>query len=99
MAATDEQSSATAVDPLKYQAPRAITGKAGGGEMLTLKIPFKGDVDAAQQAGLHGILVRTGKFRISDLELGIVPYTILKSVAALPDWWRENGRGRTGSPD
>ena len=84
--------------PAFFEAALHMLGVQGA-ETVMIGDDIKGDVDAAQQAGLHGILVRTGKFRISDLELGIVPYTILKSVAALPDWWRENGCGRTGSPD
>ncbi len=34
-------SSATAVDPLKYQTPPVIADKAAGGEVLTLKIRYK----------------------------------------------------------
>ncbi len=49
---------------------------------------IKGDVDAAQRAGLHGILVRTGKFRPTDLALGISPHATLDSVAGLPAWWK-----------
>lgn len=52
---------------------------------------IRGDIDGAQQAGINGILVRTGKFRPDDLEQGIVPYEILDSVAALPAWWRQQG--------
>ncbi|MBK9131148.1 MAG: TIGR01458 family HAD-type hydrolase [Gammaproteobacteria bacterium] len=48
------------------------------------------DIAAAQHAGIHGLLVRTGKFRPQDLELGIVPDGVLPSIAALPAWWREN---------
>ena len=48
------------------------------------------DVDAAQRARLHGILVRTGKFRDADLEQGIAPTAVLDDVSALPDWWAAN---------
>jgi len=41
------------------------------------------DVGAAQAAGLKGVLVRTGKFRPSDLETPIRPDLILDSVAVL----------------
>ena len=42
------------------------------------------DVQGAQRAGLMGWLVKTGKYRESDLlESGIVPDRILESVAAL----------------
>lgn len=54
------------------------------------------DIAAAQHAGLHGLLVRTGKFRPQDLELGVVPDGVLPSIAALPAWWRENIQVRTG---
>ena len=47
-----------------------------------------GDVGGAQRAGLHGVLVRTGKFRPGDLERDDVrPDAVLDSLAALPDWW------------
>ncbi len=46
-----------------------------------------GDVEAAQKLGLRGILVRTGKFRPSDLERPGAPDAVLESVAELPDWW------------
>lgn len=45
------------------------------------------DVGAAQGAGLQGILVRTGKFRPSDLRQDIKPDAVLDSVADLPQWW------------
>lgn len=45
------------------------------------------DVEAAQNLGLTGILVRTGKFRPSDLERPGVPDACLESIAALPEWW------------
>ncbi len=41
------------------------------------------DVGGAQQAGLKGILVRTGKFRATDLHLGITPDGIIDSIADL----------------
>jgi HAD superfamily hydrolase (TIGR01458 family) len=44
------------------------------------------DVGGAQQAGLKGILVRTGKYRQSYAEQSAVtPDLILDSVAKLPD--------------
>jgi HAD superfamily hydrolase (TIGR01458 family) len=49
-----------------------------------------GDVKGAQTAGIRGILVRTGKFRPSDLEGSIVPHTVLDSIADLPAWWQKN---------
>ena len=45
------------------------------------------DVCGAQNIGIRGILVRTGKFRESDLDLKIQPYAVLDSIADLPGWW------------
>lgn len=45
------------------------------------------DVQGAQQAGMTGILVKTGKFRPDDLKGGIRPDAVLESVAGLPEWW------------
>ena len=41
------------------------------------------DVDAAMRAGLFGVLVKTGKFRQSDLEGGITPDLVLPSAPAV----------------
>jgi len=41
------------------------------------------DVGAAIEAGLAGVLVRTGKFRPADLDSGIEPDAVLSSVADL----------------
>jgi ribonucleotide monophosphatase NagD (HAD superfamily) len=45
---------------------------------------IKADVGGAKAAGLNGILVKTGKYRSSDLELGIKPDQVLDSLADLP---------------
>jgi ribonucleotide monophosphatase NagD (HAD superfamily) len=45
------------------------------------------DIAGAQHAGLRGGLVRTGKFRPSDLDGPVRPYLVLDSIAALPAWW------------
>jgi phospholysine phosphohistidine inorganic pyrophosphate phosphatase len=47
------------------------------------------DVRAAQSAGLRGVLVRTGKFRETDLTQGVHPDAVLHSFADLPQWWDE----------
>ncbi len=52
-----------------------------------------GDVGGAQDAGLAGVLVRTGKFRAADLEGGIEPAAVLDSIADLPSWWQEAAGG------
>jgi phospholysine phosphohistidine inorganic pyrophosphate phosphatase len=45
------------------------------------------DISGAQQAGLKAALVRTGKFRESDLEGFIKPDAVLDSIRDLPAWW------------
>ena len=50
---------------------------------------IRSDIDGAQQCGIRGVLVRTGKFREADLETGIKPYATLNSVADLPKWWEK----------
>lgn len=49
---------------------------------------LRGDVEGGQNAGLRGVLVRTGKFRPSDLEQDVTPDGVLDSIAALPEWWQ-----------
>ncbi len=44
------------------------------------------DVGGAQRAGLMGALVKTGKFRPSDLERGVTPDVVFDSIASLPAW-------------
>jgi len=53
---------------------------------------IRGDVDGAQQAGLRGVLVRTGKFRPADLGGEIRPDAVLDSIAELPAWWSDQCR-------
>jgi len=65
--------------------------KAEAGQTLMLGDDIRGDIDGAQQAGINGVLVKTGKFRPADLEQGIEPFTILDSIAALPAWWCHHG--------
>jgi len=45
------------------------------------------DIGGAQHAGLKGVLVRTGKFRPSDLDGQVRPWLVLDSIAELPAWW------------
>lgn len=45
------------------------------------------DVQAAQRAGLTGLLVRTGKFTPADLSTPPEPDGVLDSIADLPGWW------------
>ena len=46
------------------------------------------DIEGAQAAGMKGGLVRTGKFRPSDLDGKVRPDAVLDSVGDLPRWWR-----------
>jgi HAD superfamily hydrolase (TIGR01458 family) len=57
------------------------------GEILMLGDDIETDIAGAQHAGLKGGLVRTGKFRPSDLDGSVRPYLVLDSIAALPAWW------------
>ena len=47
----------------------------------------RADVDGAQNAGLRGVLVRTGKAAGIDLPDDVRPDAVLDSVADLPRWW------------
>jgi ribonucleotide monophosphatase NagD (HAD superfamily) len=49
------------------------------------------DVMGAQEAGLKGVLVKTGKFRASDLAGRLQPDVVLDSVADLRVWWERYG--------
>jgi len=49
---------------------------------------IRGDVEGAQNAGMQGILVKTGKFRPADLQQSIQPDGVLDSIKDLPDWWQ-----------
>ena len=54
------------------------------------------DIGGARTAGIRGLLVRTGKFRIDDLRQVPTPIGVLDSVADLPDWWRREGSSASG---
>jgi ribonucleotide monophosphatase NagD (HAD superfamily) len=57
------------------------------GEVLMIGDDIAADAGGAQQAGLKGMLVKTGKFRPQDLEGAIRPDAVLDSIADLPEWW------------
>jgi len=57
------------------------------GEVLMVGDDVRVDVGGAQAAGLRGALVRTGKFRESDLDGPVTPDLVLDSIADLPDRW------------
>lgn len=51
-----------------------------------------GDIQGAQTTGINGILVRTGKFRLSDLDDKIRADAIIDSIADLPDFLQINSK-------
>jgi len=63
-------------------------------EVLMIGDGIETDIDGAQKAGLKGALVRTGKFRESDLGGALIPDSVLDSVADLPRRWKDY-RGRS----
>lgn len=71
-----------------FNAALALLG-VNAGQAFMIGDDIKGDIDAAQQAGIRGLLVRSGKFRSADLDLGIHPHAILDSIADLPRWWEK----------
>jgi HAD superfamily hydrolase (TIGR01458 family) len=70
--------------PLFYAAAVASLGLPAGRSVAMVGDDLWSDVEGAQQAGLQGWLVRTGKFRVDALAgAGFVPDRILDSVADL----------------
>lgn len=53
---------------------------------------IQGDVLGAQECGMQGLLVKTGKFRPADMDTGVMPDALLDSIADLPDWWEQQER-------
>lgn len=52
---------------------------------------MRDDVGGAQAAGLHGILVQTGKYRPGDeAAAGVQPTATLSNFAAAVDWILEH---------
>lgn len=82
-----------------YQAALDTLG-AKASQTFMIGDDIRGDIDGAQKAGLKGLLVRTGKYRSSDLALDIMPHAVLDSIAELSSWWErhEEGQDSTVSP-
>ncbi len=59
------------------------------GETLMIGDDIQGDIGGAQAAGIKGALVRTGKFRDSDLDGDVRPDFVLDSFADLTQRWEE----------
>ncbi len=85
---------ATGVEPVVLGKPAlsfftAVLDRLGmaAGETVMIGDDIRGDIEAAQAAGLHAVVVRTGKFRDADLRLGVQPDAVLDSVAELPAWF------------
>lgn len=56
------------------------------------------DIEGAQKAGLQAVLLRTGKFRPSDLDGTVMPNAVLNSIRDVPEWWiGRNGRVAAGA--
>jgi HAD superfamily hydrolase (TIGR01458 family) len=60
------------------------------GETIMIGDDIRGDIEGSQNAGIRGLLVKTGKFRQTDLEIGIKPYDVIDSVVDLPAWWNSH---------
>jgi len=59
------------------------------GQALMIGDDIRADIDGARRCGLKTALVKTGKFKETDLEGDIRPDTVLESVAGLPDCWQQ----------
>eukprot|EP00877_Chromochloris_zofingiensis_P005975 jgi/Chrzof1/1630/Cz10g15020.t1 len=83
---------ATGVTSIVLGKPAAITFQAAAAalglppdDVIMVGDDVISDVQGAKQAGLTGVLVRTGKYRPSDEEAGVADF-VLQSIADLPDW-------------
>jgi phospholysine phosphohistidine inorganic pyrophosphate phosphatase len=56
-------------------------------EIVMVGDDIETDIAGAQLAGMQAALVRTGKFRESDLAGPVKPDAVWASVAELPAWW------------
>ncbi len=70
----------------------------GPHEAVLIGDDIVGDVQGAQRVGVLGLLVRTGKFRASDLEGEIRPDAVLDSIADLPAWWKSQAGSAGAAP-
>lgn len=74
-----------------YQSALAMIG-CSANESVMIGDDIRGDIAAAQAAGLKALLVQTGKFQPSDTTGDITPDGQLASIAELPDWWSRTMR-------
>lgn len=87
--ATDKKAIVTG-KPAKAFFQAALSLLDDENEAVMIGDDIVGDVQAAQDAGLKAIQVRTGKFTEHDLTLNIKPDAVLDSIANLPQWWQQN---------
>jgi phospholysine phosphohistidine inorganic pyrophosphate phosphatase len=59
-------------------------------QLIMIGDDIQGDIGGAQKAGLKALQVRTGKFRVTDLQQGVKPDDIINSIANLPQWWNQH---------
>ena len=75
---------------LFYQTALSILGWTAD-KTIMIGDDIRGDIEGAQNAGIAGILVKTGKFRPADLTLNIKPEGgVLDSISDLPSWWQQH---------
>ena len=80
-----------------FEAALAELGAAPG-ETVMVGDDMEADINAAQRLGLHGVLVRTGKFRASALAAASpAPDAVLDSVAELPAYLAARASAESGS--
>ena len=58
-------------------------------ELIMVGDDIMGDIHGAQRCDITALLVKTGKFRVSDLSHQVKPDDILESIAELPEWLRD----------
>jgi HAD superfamily hydrolase (TIGR01458 family) len=59
-------------------------------EIVMIGDDIETDIAGAQQSGMSTVLMRTGKFRDSDLNGPITPDAVMDSIADLPDWIKDS---------
>lgn len=80
--------------PLFFQEALATTG-ATPAQTVMVGDDVESDVGGAQRAGLHGVLVRTGKYREDRVRAsGVVPDALVGSIAEVPELLTSGWPGR-----
>ncbi len=71
---------------------QAAVDKLGlpAGETAMIGDDINTDIAGGQRAGLRSVLVRTGKYRSSDIEGPVNPDAVLESIRDLPAWIARN---------